>query len=404
VLGLGDDTSSVRLPRTYAGRVTRHDPGPEGSAGGGRRIPELDALRGLACVIILVYHFKPHLVLGGWAAVDFFFILSGFLITSIILKYAREPRFLAHFYMRRGLRIWPVYYLTLLLMVLASPWLARPSNFRGLAYVLTYTQNVSLYWSDKTPEFSPYLAHSWSLAVEEQFYLLWPLLVCVMGRRGVVPLAVALGAVSVGARASGYHWWLLLARGDGLALGALLAALLPDGGREDSGPARWARPLLSASGLVSLVYLITLTATGGMSTVNVPRWPALTVLAVNVFGASIVGLVLRHEGGTSLRLLRSRWLVKLGTLSYGLYMYHFVIILLSDDAARALGMGGRPFWREALTAGVIYGLAALSWRYFESPLLRLKDRFAYEPSARAGLEGPHAVSAEVSSENAGVTS
>lgn len=195
-------------------RVERRKPTGE------RRIPELDGLRGLACLVILLYHVKPHALPGGWAAADLFFVLSGFLITSIILKHSAERRFLAHFYLRRGLRIWPVYYLTVLLLAAVAPILPRPCDFAGLPYLLTYTQNVPNYWSGKAPEFTPYLAHTWSLAIEEQFYLIWPLLVCWVGRRGVVPLALALVAVSVGARAMGLHWWLLLSRGDGLALGA----------------------------------------------------------------------------------------------------------------------------------------------------------------------------------------
>jgi peptidoglycan/LPS O-acetylase OafA/YrhL len=358
------------------------------AGGDGRRIPELDALRGLACLVILVYHLKPHLVPGGWAAVDLFFILSGFLITSIILNHANERHFLAHFYARRGLRIWPVYYLTVLLLVVTAPVLPRPCDFSGLPYLLTYSQNVPRYWGGEAPEFSPYLSHAWSLAVEEQFYLVWPLLVGLAGRRGVVPLALAMAGVSVWARARGFHWWLLLARGDGLALGALLAVLRPDRGR----PGRRASGLgmaFGGVGLAALGYLVALASDGGLSTVGTPRWPALTLLVVNLLGFAIVGLVLCHLGRPALWPLRVRSLVGVGTLSYGLYVYHYVVLSLSDDIARRLGMGGRPFWREALTIVAIVVLARLSWRYVERPLLGLKDRFAYGPSPPTGPSGPH---------------
>ena len=82
----------------------------------------------------------------GWAAVDFFFVLSGYLITSIILTFSREKHFLFHFYMRRGLRIWPVYFLTVLMTAAAVPFLPRPYEPAGLLYLLTYTQNLPLYW------------------------------------------------------------------------------------------------------------------------------------------------------------------------------------------------------------------------------------------------------------------
>ncbi len=189
----------------------RYDAAPiSGLYGKGQRILELDALRGLACLAIFIHHLAPHRFPWGWAAVDLFFVLSGFLITSIILNSFHERRFLGHFYMRRGLRIWPIYFLTVLLLAAATPILPRPYDSYGLPYLLTYTQNVPLYWSYKAPQFTSYLMHTWSLAIEEQFYLIWPLLVCLVGRRGVVPLSLALLFASVWARAHGFHWWLLL--------------------------------------------------------------------------------------------------------------------------------------------------------------------------------------------------
>ena len=86
--------------------------------------------------------------------------------------------------MRRGLRIWPVYYLTILAVVVAGPWFHWPTLWDGLGYHLTYTQNLPLYWSGRVPPFSPYVMHFWTLANEEQFYIVWPLLVVMLGRRG----------------------------------------------------------------------------------------------------------------------------------------------------------------------------------------------------------------------------
>jgi peptidoglycan/LPS O-acetylase OafA/YrhL len=358
----------------------------------GERIVELDGLRGLACLLVLVYHIMPHRIPLGWAAVDLFFVLSGYLITSIILKFSQEDHFLFHFYMRRGLRIWPAYFLTVLMVAAAVPFLPRPYVSAGLPYVMTYSHNLPLYWSGNAPVFSSYLEHVWSLALEEQFYTLWPLLLVLVGRRWVIPLSAALLLTSVLARICGFSWLLLLARGDGLVLGAILAAIPAIGEVRKRTTKGW-QIIFGACGAVAVVYLAALAATGGILPLVTPRWPALTVLAVNLLGFGIVGLVLCRQGSPGLWPLRRPRLVRIGKLSYGLYMFHYVILCLSDDAAQGFGLGGRPFWREALTVIVIFGLAAISWRYFERPILALKDRFPYRPSGQNELKGPHDASA-----------
>jgi peptidoglycan/LPS O-acetylase OafA/YrhL len=302
------------LGRLTTGAI-RNDPVPVSRAvPEGQRVLELDALRGLACLSILVYHFMPHQVPGGWAGVDLFFVLSGFLITSIILKSLHERRFLVHFYARRGLRIWPVYYLTVLVLVAAAPILPRQYDFGGVPNLLTYTQNVPLYWSSTAPHFTSYLMHTWSLAIEEQFYLIWPPLICIVGRRGVIPLSLVLACTSVCARVHGFHWWLLLARGDGLAMGSVLAVLLSTRRADIRRPATFAWAFGTAS-LVAMVYLIAFPERGAMSRFDMPMWPASTVLVVNLFGFGVVGLLVCLQGHPALRPLRGRWLVTAGKQS-----------------------------------------------------------------------------------------
>jgi peptidoglycan/LPS O-acetylase OafA/YrhL len=363
------------------------------------RIDELDGLRGIACLLVLVYHIMPHRIPWGWAAVDLFFVLSGYLITSIILNYSHEEHFLFHFYTRRGLRIWPIYFLTVMITAAAVPFLPRPYLPAGLPYVLTYSQNLSLYWSVSSPNFSSYLDHTWSLALEEQFYVLWPLLVVRVGQRGVIPLAVTLLSVSVLARMFSFSWLLLLARGDGLVLCALLAALPAIRVDQARSTARW-QVVFGAVGMTAAAFLAALAATGGLLPLVTPRWPAPTILAVNLLGFGVVGFVLCRRGSPALWPLRRPRLVHVGKLSYGLYIYHYVILCLSDDAAQWLGLGGRPVWREALTVVVIFSLAAVSWRYFESPILALKDRFPYRPSGRNGYTRLHATEALTSKPDA----
>src|SRR4051812_9144594 len=110
------------------------------------RVPELDALRAFAAGIVLLFHLRPEGFVFGWTGVDLFFVLSGYLITTIILQHQAAPGFLRNFYVRRGLRIWPLYYLTLFGLVALNPFLPRPQPMAGLPYYLTYTQNVPSYW------------------------------------------------------------------------------------------------------------------------------------------------------------------------------------------------------------------------------------------------------------------
>lgn len=339
------------------------------------RLPELDGLRALAVLTVIGAHCQAELLLYGWPAVDLFFVLSGYLITSIILEHADSPRFLLPFYFRRGLRIWPIYYLTVSALWLACPYLPRAWNVAGLPWVLTYTQNVSRYWSAGTVEFTAYFRHTWSLAIEEQFYLLWPALILLVGRKRLRPLCLGVIILALVARAGGLHWWTLAARCDGLALGGLLAAL----GVRPSAPerSRSLTPVLFAVG--GLATLSTIALLVRLSLRGIPPYPApsLFLFSINLVWFALVGLAVLHSGHPALRCLRSRGLCYLGQISYGLYLYHFVILAVAGDLARVAGLHGRPLWRDLLLVAVCVGVAVLSWRFVERPLLRLKDRIPY---------------------------
>ena len=162
-----------------------------------------------------------------------------------------------------------MYYLTVGLIALAGPWLPVKTDMAGLGYYLTYTQNAPLYWSGVVPKFSPYVAHLWTLANEEQFYLIWPALVCLVGARRVVPLAVLVAAVSVLARGSGFDTWLLLARADGFALGGLLAAILAWRGEVGWDETTYRRGFMMAAGVAG-VYLAAVVSQGGLPTFGRP--------------------------------------------------------------------------------------------------------------------------------------
>jgi peptidoglycan/LPS O-acetylase OafA/YrhL len=347
-------------------------------------VPELDSLRGLAALAIVVFHAKPSRLPYGWSAVDLFFVLSGYLITGIILRNGDSPGFLARFYARRGLRVWPVYFLTLFAAAAAGPWLPRPNVWRGLPYILTFTQGVPLHWGGDAPVFSWYLCHTWTLAIEEQFYLLWPALLLLTRRRGVVPLAIAWTVGSALLRANGMPASVLAARGDGLALGGLLAGLIAATGADRRPEVRarlvpWFRALVATS-LTALAVIRWQAGPAPDSPAAMP-WPGLTVLGVSIFWLGVVGWVVCRAGTPRSRALRLPALQRLGTVSYGLYLYHFPILFLSVDIARAYGYQGPQLWREGPALALCFVAAWASWAFIERPLLTWKDRLSYRPSS-----------------------
>lgn len=359
-----------------------------------RRIPELDALRGLAAVTIVAYHlwFLRYGALG--TAVDLFFVLSGYLITTIILGQLDRAGFLATFYARRSLRILPIYYLSLLSFLAVQLAVEHPPRLGAFPYFLTYTQFLPNYWFAVHPPIAEGFNHTWSLAVEEQYYLIWPTALLLLGRRSLVPLAVALVGLAVGARIAGFSIWILMTRCDGLALGGLLAALLGarESGRASSG---MVGRVLVGVGLASVAYLARGNALLGALAAT---WPglghppvgiSLRMLAINAMYASLIGLAVLHSGRPWLAPLRDRRLMGLGQLSYGIYLYHGMAFVAVDGLAGRLGVAGGPAV-DAVKLAASFGLAGASWRLVERPLLALKGRFDYlrsdDPAPRARPE------------------
>jgi peptidoglycan/LPS O-acetylase OafA/YrhL len=361
-----------------------------------RRIAELDALRGIAAIVIVVFHLRfvdGAPVLG--TAVDLFFVLSGYLITTIILDQRRSPGFFKTFYARRALRIWPIYYLALFACVVLNPLLARPEPLGGFWQAFAYLQNVPGYWHAESRPFSRLFSHSWTLAIEEQFYLLWPLAVVLAGRKNlrwaIAPFLVA----PLVMRSLGFHRHMLLTRCDGLALGALLADLFYDRARVETNRRLYRRAFVA----VALIAVISRQVVGPLLTrLDGPTpgiWSirsfSMATAAMAWIYFAVVGLVLLEHGHPRLAWLRDRRLVHLGTISYGIYLYHPFVLIFVPILHKAIGIKG-SIWIDVGKVGVCIALAEVSWRLVEKPLLRLKDRFPYPP-ARADavglIRGPH---------------
>ncbi|WZO98207.1 acyltransferase [Isosphaeraceae bacterium EP7] len=356
-----------------------------------RRVPEFDSIRAIAAAAILLFHLDPMRFYPGWSGVDLFFVLSGYLITRNILEYGDSRGFLARFYARRSLRIWPIYYLALLALVAINPFLSPPEPMAALPWYVTYTQNLWLLRPWPAPSFTHAFDHTWTLAIEEQFYLIWPALVLVAGRRHLATLCFMAMAMAVAARSGGYLFFfnsasserLLYARCDGFALGGLLS-LWPARGRGTDDMAPLGRLVFGLAAAGSLTYLVHgAWRYGGVGFIGLPTpsEPGPIIFAFSLLYAGLVGLVLVHAGRPVLAPLRARWLVSLGQMSYGIYLYHYIVYWAVD---RWWPRADGTLWGGAIKVAISLAIAAASWHAVERPILGLKDRFCY------GTSGPKA--------------
>ncbi len=354
-----------------------------------QRVKELDSLRGLSALVIVFYHlfWIPIGLMGS--VIDLFFVLSGYLITSILLSHPPSGKFLFAFYVRRGLRIWPIYYLSLFFLLVINPWTATPSDLRGLANYLTFTQCVPHYWFDTEPVFMPAFRHTWSLAVEEQFYFLWPALLWLLGGSRLKYPAFGLMVLAFVTRTLGFTCWILATNCDGLALGCLLAILLRDRTTAEDRKEQTIQyqrvGLGSAAVCIGCMVVLQIVPA---SSVDIARAIlAIRGLAVNLVYFAVVALAVLNTGHPLMSVLRDRRLVYLGQISYGLYLYHNIIFILWEDYAARHGLGTSVV-HDLAKVTVSLGVAALSYRFVERPFLALKDRFPYPTAGTRSVAHP----------------
>jgi peptidoglycan/LPS O-acetylase OafA/YrhL len=368
--------------------------------GVGSHIPALDGLRGVAILLVLILHFgqfghglpAPSVLVDrwfmaavrtGWMGVDLFFVLSGFLITGILFDTKGSKHYFGHFYARRVLRIFPLYYASLALFLVVLPRLF-PSDevLRDLKadslWYWTYLYNVKVAAAGFTP--SSALGHFWSLAVEEQFYLIWPVVVLWLSRRHLVGacwVGVA-GAllVRIGLRLAGYEvapTVLTPARMDALAIGGWIA-LAARGPVNLEPMARWAGPV---AGVVALPLVALLALDAAVTTVG------YTLVAL-FFGAILIHVLTASPTSATGKLFASPILGFFGRYSYALYVFHFPLLWFRPafSVRRVPPVFGShlPAYLLWLAVGVGASVATafLSWHVVEKQFLKLKRLVPYE--------------------------
>lgn len=384
---------------------------PESAAGEkSGHLPVLDGLRGVAILFVLVDHYSAlvpasgglagavkYLLFWGRTGVDLFFVLSGFLITRILLSTLTQERYFLNFYSRRFLRIFPVYYgfLGLFFFLLGPNLLPGDPDFSWLrqhqVWFWCYASNVL---QAVHGAMIPYLPHFWTLAIEEQFYLLWPLLLFLVGRTrylpllcvGLICLAPALRIGLLAAHVQGFVATTLLpSRCDGLAMGALLAYAEAGGKRMN----------LTGVAVVAVVVAVfcgvTLALPGTLAFLDLGRKGLYQSLEGLLF-LILVALAVRSQSGERLfQMFNAKSLRTIGKYSYGMYVFHFPLLIFVHGDGFARHLSQRVGFLPAVIlvtlsfSAVTFLLAYGSWHVFEKHFLRLKRYFEpRRPTAIAG--------------------
>ncbi len=371
-------------------------------------IPGLDALRGFAVLLVVARHasavptpenpiaaFAIEGMRAGWMGVDLFFALSGFLITGILLDTKGTPGYLRNFYARRTLRIFPLYFTFLAALFIIGPLtpLAHNEDFQTVreiqGWLWSYLTNVFISWKGELAV--PFhLSHLWSLALEEQFYLVWPFIVLALPARAVLRACLVLSAAAVALRvgivaSAGWGvdaaYMLMPARLDALLLGGALAWLV----RAPGGVARiraLVRPVTYAALAVLVAVLVTRGGARNDPYMQVAGYLSLSLLSVALIARAIPRLAGDGAPTRFQRIVANRQMQSIGKYSYAIYIFQYPVILVLETlietyAPAALEQAPLAVALAVFVVASILSIAAarLSWMLLEGPALSLKRYF-----------------------------
>ncbi len=332
--------------------------------------------------------------------VDLFFVLSGYLITGILLRSVKEKNGYRNFLARRALRIFPLYYLCLALFTVVATCRADQASWNamkawgGVGWFFVYLGNIHAALTNSLPPVLSF-ATLWSLQIEEQFYLLFPIAVALMSARNLLRFLIGCSLAAPILRSSlvlfaphsslaGYV--LMPCRMDALALGGILAILFsPSGQRPRASHARHA--FLISGAIAAGIFCAGLWNRHGGDSYD-PVMGSIGYSVIDFACTSLLCWILLSPSSNLTRILRARPLVYTGQIAYGLYLLHEPASWL---ARKLLGnVETHSVLSVPITFAASFIAAGLSWRFFESPLLALKDRFQVRESGHVRLSGSQA--------------
>jgi peptidoglycan/LPS O-acetylase OafA/YrhL len=381
----------------YAGTATKRQavlPAPSvpaPSVPAPKHVPALDGVRGAAILLVLFFHFPAPVAwlrpftLAGWCGVDLFFVLSGYLITGVLLSSTTKTHYFRNFYSRRCLRIFPMYYGFMILVLLILPrfvnpyWLGLETlNGRIAPYLLYYANYANVILGVAPASIGAF----WSLAVEEHFYLFWPMFIKRTPRKRLLGWCASIALLALLSRVAitGFKlpwiaaYFLTTSRVDSLVVGAMTAILVQQ-------RPEWAKRVMKPLGITALIFLLAIAV--WRRGLIYSDWPVRTV------GYSLLALLFASlvwyagaAGGRMSRFFSNPLLITFGKYSYCLYVIHMMVLTvcerwLGPHLFPALGWNADsplPIFGASLAAS--FGMAWLSWRFFESPFLSLKSHFS----------------------------
>ena len=352
-------------------------------------VKALDGLRGIAVILVVLYHCfnfnNLHLITKiGWIGVDLFFVLSGFLITGILLDTKHETNSYRNFIGRRTLRIFPLYYFIIFLFFLITRLTSIP-HFNLLLenqiYFWTYTQNL-FFALEGWPKGSEHLNHFWSLAIEEQFYLFWPALILTVNQKNVLRISLFLILICIALRnlvpLYPFSYVFTLTRMDGLLAGGILAILI----RENVKLLEKIIPALLGISFLTILAIYVFTQNFAD---NNPLFIKIGYTLFDVFFGGIIIMIFETgKIGSHLRaILERKFLLFFGKYSYGIYVYHWILFCFLNP--RLLNFYGKfnsaiidPQIFAALTCTIMAIIISyISYNLFEKQFLKLKKYFSY---------------------------
>lgn len=361
-------------------------------------LPSLEGIRGYAFLLVFVIHYNevyerparlslyPFFLLyqTAWFLVPIFFVLSGFLITKILLNTRERVGYFRVFYLRRALRILPLYYLTLGVLAVVILLCRFPMHKNWLLY-LVYLQNLKFSVMNTDKHFVT--SHLWSLALEEQFYLVWPLAIWFLRtEKAVLRFSYILIAACCALRLAWplFHlnyfaaYYLSPTRMDAILLGAVLAIQYKRG-------INWSRITAVSKVLIPVVWfsIVIVCLIRGRAQATDYIGVAAMIPAQNLLGAAFVVLALEPNSWMS-RVCSKDLICRVGRISYGLYIFHILYKLLIYQTVGVWLTRFMPHWlalamSACVALAITFALAGLAYRFIEEPAIRWKDRIKYGP-------------------------